>query len=121
MKKEPQFEKFEIGIISIFTGLAFLTIVPVIMKALHIFVDADIYRIFGGFFLVLASILFILSPLYYKKQLVILGFNFIIFSFFQFYFTEQTENFSLLSKYLSMAFGIFLLILGIYLDKIKAD
>jgi len=117
MKNISQLEKFEIGTVAVFTGLSFFTLVPVIMRSMFVFIEPNVYKFFGSFFLIITIVYYILSSDFYKKQLQIIGICFIIFALFQFFFAIDGEKVSLFSKYASLLLGIFLLSTGIYLNK----
>lgn len=116
MIKITEADKFELGTISIFTGLALITFIPVLMKLLFIYIEPDFFRMIGGFFILMSAIFYYLSPGYYKKQFFILGINLIIFSFFQIFFSPgmQDVNGSVL---ITPILGIFLIAISLYLDR----
>jgi|GEM_PF-3144701 len=118
MNKLSESDKFEIGTISIFAGLSFITFVPVLMKFLLIYVEPNFFKIIGGLFILISTIFYYFSPNYYKKQLFILGINLIIFSFFQLFFSINIQNIRI-SSIATLILGVFLIIISIYLQNYK--
>lgn len=119
MDNGSQYEKFELGTVSLFVSLTFLTVLPHFMRNVFIFLNPDIYRIFGGFFMVLASIFYIFSPAYYKRQFMVLGLNFILFSIFQIFYPQGSLIQTELSKFIPLIIGVFLICVSIYMERIK--
>jgi hypothetical protein len=111
-------DKFELGTISLFTGLSFITFVPVLLKLLLIYIEPNFFKIIGGLFILISAIFYYFSPDYYKKQLFILGINLTIFSFFQLFFGTNVHSFRV-SSIVTLTLGIFLIFISIYLYKRK--
>ena len=120
-KRISEFEKFEIGSISLFTGLAFLTLIPVIMRNLLISLEPNVYRLFGGFFLLIATLFYFYSHSYITKKISYLGTAFIIFSIFQTIFGVHNSWLFLFSNIFSFILGLLLCFIGIYLKKRNFD
>ena len=118
MIKLSEADKFELGTISIFTGLSLITFVPILMKLLLIYIEPNFFKIFGGFFILISAFFYYFSPGYYKKQLFILGINLTIFSLFQLFFSSSLQYFRI-TNIITPLLGIFLIIIGIYLEKYK--
>jgi hypothetical protein len=118
MIKVTEADKFELGTISIFTGLSFITFIPVFLRYFLIYIEPNFFKIIGGFFIFASAFFYYFSPGYYKKQLFVLGLNLTVFSFLQLFFSTGMQDFRVLNV-IAPVLGIFLMIVSIYLEKYK--
>jgi len=83
-KDKAGIDYFEIGTISIFIGLLFVTIIPVFLTSFLIISSPIWDRIIAGIFFLFTLIFYVLSLDYYKEQLIIIFFNLALFFVFQY-------------------------------------
>ncbi len=101
-----QIDKFEVGTVCNFVGLAFLTVLPAINHSVSVFLNPIVYKIFALIFLFSTGILYYFSPKYLNFQMIVIALDFLIFGLFQLFFAPSLIIYFCLSNVVSCFLGL---------------